>query len=312
MYCTIEGIIYTSEKLSDRIENIEKHYIHKETGELLYKAKLKNIELYESTRGIKFSGSLAKYYFSNNLETLTIKQTKESLEMLSEETQLDFNNASITRVDIATNFIMNEPILNYYDCLGSASRLDRNIKYSSLYYTNNSRSLVFYDKYKEANYRGTLIPNEYKNSYLLRYEYRHKKFYKYHLTGKDLYETDTFNWLVDTWQEAYNSIQKIQTLTFTKRGKEMINLKTLKLDCMRYYVEEKLGGVENFYKMLDSEQRKGAIEKQNKYYLKKKIEKAFQLPELIEANNLISELDNKVKEAVNKYSCKQINYSEYK
>ena len=304
-------MIYTREKLCDTLEKIGKPYIDPETGELFYKTRLKNMELKESTRGIKFKGSLAKYYFGNNLGTLTIGQTKRVIEKLSDDTHLDFSKATISRVDFATNFKMKEPVLNYYDCLGSASRLDRNIKYSSLYYTNNSRSLVFYDKYKEANYRGTLIPNEYKNSYLLRYEYRHKKFYKYHLTGKDLYETDTFNWLLDTWQEGYNSIKKNQTLTFTNRGGKMIDLKTFRLDSWRYYIENKMGGVENFIKMLDSAQRQGIIEKQNKCYFKKKLEEAFQLPELIEPNSLISELDNKVKEAVNKYRCKQFNYSEY-
>jgi len=45
---------------------------------------------------------------------------------------LDINDATLSRIDIATNFIVSEPPQNYYSFFGDAARLNKSLQVLSL------------------------------------------------------------------------------------------------------------------------------------------------------------------------------------
>ncbi len=299
MYCTIEAFLDTQMSVSSYLSNVKPTYVDRDTGELYAKGELDGLDIKETSRGIKIKGSLAKYYFGNNLETLTRDQTKEAVENICDSLHLDINDATLSRIDIATNFIVSEPPQNYYSFFGDAARLNKSQQGSTLYFSNKSRAIVFYDKCKEAKTHKMHIPNEFNGKNVLRYEYRLKRIKKKQITVKDLYSKENFNCFVDEWERRYFSIRRIPRLRI-KEAKEMKNLKAFEGYGWKLLIQQ-LGGIESFYSLLDDEARRGTISKQNKCYYKKKFDKLFNSPDIFEPNKLINELDLKVKEAAERF-----------
>ena len=81
----------------------------------------------------------------------------------------------------------------------------------------------------------------------------------------------------------------------------MKGLKNFELEGLKLLIIQNFGSIDNFYQFLDSEQNKGTINRQNKSDWKKKIEKAFNQPDLIQPGSLLTELNQRVKEAYELY-----------
>ena len=299
MYCTVKAFLSTQENIERYLNNVQDTYISK-SGEVLKKGKLENMKVNTNGGGILIEGSLAKYYFNNNLETLTLSQSKEAIEKLSDSLHTDTSKANVYRVDFATNFIVTEPPKNFYPCLIEISRMNRMPLGNSLYFKNNTRALVFYDKNKEAIAKKMMIPEQFRNKNILRYELRNLKYSRKKRTLKKLAEISTYNELLDEWLNGFQSIKKVQTLQVNREVK-MIGLKNIQLEGIRLWILQNFGCIDSFYQFLDSEQNKGTINRQNKSDWKKKIEKAFNQPDLIQPGSLLTELNQRVKEAYELY-----------
>jgi hypothetical protein len=302
MYCTIEAFIETNQSVSRYLKNVAVNYRDILTSRIYEKGKLDGLDIKESGRGIKIKGSLAKYYFGNNFETLTVEQTKKAIDKICDSLHLDVREANLSRIDFATNLIVSEPPLNYYNSFLDAARLNKSQQGTTLYLSNKSRAIVFYDKCNEAKAHNIYKPDEFKNKNVLRYEYRLKKLKRNQFTLADLSSKKTFNCLLDEWLKQYHSIRRIPRLRIKEEAKEMINLKAFEKQGWKLFIQQ-LGGIENFYSLLDDEVRRGTITKQNKYYYKKKFDDLFTSPEMFEPNTLITELDEKVNEAAERYRC---------
>ncbi len=298
MYCTIHAFLNTQISVSSHLSKVKPTYVDRDTGELYERGKLDGLEVNENGRGIKIKGSLSKYYFGNNLDTLTREQTKEAIEKICDSLQ----DATLSRIDFATNFIVSEPPQNYYNFFIDSARLNKSIQGTTLYFSNKSRAIVFYDKVNEAKAHRMHIPDEFKNKNVLRYEYRLKRIKRNRITLKDLYSKEIFNWLIDQWLQKYEDIRRIPRMRIKKEIKKMINLKTFEGYGWKLLIQQ-IGGIESFYSLLDDETRRGTISKQNKCYYKKKFDKLFNSGDLFEQNTLINELDSKVKEAAERYRC---------
>ncbi len=302
MYCTIEAFLDTQMGVSSYLSDVKPTYVDRDTGELYARGKLDGLDIRETSRGIKIKGSIAKYFFGNNFETLTRDKTKETVQKICDSLHLDVREANLSRIDFATNFIVSEPPQNYYSFFSDSTRFNKSQQGSTLYFSNKSRAIVLYDKGKEAKAHRMHIPDEFNGKNVLRYEYRMKRIKKKQITVKDLYSKETFNWLVDKWERKYFSIRRIPRLRIKEEAKEMINLKAFEMQGWRLFIQQ-LGGIESFYSLLDDEVRRGTITKQNKYYCKKKFDDLFTSPDLFEQNTLINELDEKVKEAAERFRC---------
>ncbi|MDR3594275.1 hypothetical protein [Clostridium sp.] len=266
------------------------------------KGYLKNLE-FERIHNMLYlrKGSLSTYYFGNNFETLTLSQTKEVIESMSDNLHIDLNLSDITRIDFASNIITVEPPQNYFTCLTEASRLNRNLRNSTLYFSNNKKSLVFYDKVKHYQNINKYIPKPYTDLNVLRYERRSLKLNRLKYLGKDLYNSNYFNQFLLNWKKDYEGIKKHIPLKFRKEASEEINMSDLDKYRWKLLLKE-AGGIQNLNTILDNAQREGRLKRQNKYYLKKKIIEAVNSPDLLEENNLVTELNEKINQAYNSYA----------
>ncbi len=180
------------------------------------------IKFDEKNKPIKlyFTGSLPKFYFGNNLAQLDWDTTKEAIQMLSDNLNVNIDDATLTRIDFGFNFILKHPIHRYTSCLVSYPRLinQRYAESISFISKSGSKSLKFYDKTKEIkNSHKTVIqsiPEIYHNQNVLRYEIQLLKLLKERLKldtvqVKDLYDNTFQKRLMFLWLEGYQKVKKI-------------------------------------------------------------------------------------------------------
>lgn len=186
--------------LKDPVYSSSKHGI-------ISKGYLKRMTISKTDRTITIYGSLPKYFFGDNIQTLTFQQIKEAISKLSDELNIDLTDFNVCRVDLSTNFEMNTKVATYLNYLSEKSCHERKPYKSGIMFTSPARTLLFYDKLKEAK-----IKDDSKN--LLRYElqlksiWKDKKFSK--MKVKDLFNETYFKKLLQYWIDQYKSIKTKQ------------------------------------------------------------------------------------------------------
>ena len=109
--------------------------------------QLDNLIIKIYTSFITIEGSLAKFYYGENLHLLGREEIKQAIDLLSDILQLDINSAHVTRIDIAADFEMSHNTKEYFPFLGNYPRHKRDLcKGTTLYYKSASHTCTFYDK----------------------------------------------------------------------------------------------------------------------------------------------------------------------
>ena len=85
------------------------------------KGKLKNMTVFLNERSISVQGSLCKYFYGNNIETLSLTNTREALNQISADLSIDIHKARVTRIDFSTNIITYYTPTVYYPYMGELS-----------------------------------------------------------------------------------------------------------------------------------------------------------------------------------------------
>lgn len=283
-----------------------KEIADKQTGEVWTVGNLNNLRATVSMRGVSIKGSLAKYHFPNNTFTLNRHQVKEAVEALSDELCLPMNQARITRIDISTNFIMTHPTPLYFDVLGGCRYYERVLTTkNTLYYQMKGmdckRTMCFYDKAREVKHSGEVMPEVFVGSNLLRYEARWNKrlpqqFKEPQIIGESLYDERFYLKAVKMWGANYFSIDKKKKIKLDA----MNAIRTVK-DASDYLCAIALGRLppEELQYLLD-ELKANKVFQDPKYYtrLKKRIKEISTNEKLMEADELVKELDAEVKEVL--------------
>ena len=275
-----------------------------EVRDARYKGYFEGFSVYVSIRGISIVGSLAKYLYGTNLQTLTRATTKDAIDKLSDSLHLDIGNSKITSLEFGTQFSMSKPADQYLSLLGDVTRLNR-IQFTddTLYYQSQGKKHYknhrFYNKTKEviADKR-VLLPPCYADSNLLRYELsfsidlpRQLKVNK--VTGATLYDETFYRSMQDRYLAFYTSINKKNCL----KDNAMSEIKTVSdgynLLMSRFIFKSDHNEVESYLKELKSNK----VFRDSKYYslLKKKLREVASKSSITESNELITELDNEVK-----------------
>ena len=183
-----------------------------DTGNHIIQGTYKGIRVNYNEHTMSVSGSLAKYHYGNNLETLTMSASEVAIRSLSDLIGFDLSNSIVSRVDFSSNMLTDYKPKYYYKFLGHLSRYNRFDNGDTLYYNQQSKNLLFYDKIKEAKKKQMPIPNEYLGKNVLRYELAIKKelakFCNRTIKVKDLYTRDIYNLFLYKWQEIYTNIDK--------------------------------------------------------------------------------------------------------
>lgn len=105
---------------------------------------------------LRVSGSLCKFYYGNNIERLTRKETKKAIEQLSLRVGVDLSGATVERVDVSANFTARQPLKMYNANIGNLQGAYKDIfgkGHGVTYKAKNSRArwaLLFYDKARES------------------------------------------------------------------------------------------------------------------------------------------------------------------
>ncbi len=188
-------------------------------GQVSIHGNLNNYKVKLSGKGVSLKGSLAKYYLPDNFHTLTRSDTARAIEKLSDEINLPIHLAKVSRIDFAQNLIMNYEPQAYYSFLGECQYYKRQKWENSLYYKNENRTKLFYNKIKEGKSKGLKLPDVWNGQNVLRYEMRFtkrikKQFNQLEINASNLSDEKFYMKIFDKWMDEYTAINKINNLKF--------------------------------------------------------------------------------------------------
>ena len=296
-YSLLDNIVPKDTEVFNNLVNItESIDVHTQSNWITGKAK--NMVIRRNANSITVQGSLPKYQYGNNLQTLQRADTGLIIEELSDLISTNLRKARIQRVDFSTNIITEHKPQYYYRFLGHLTRFYRHSDNSSLYYNQGCKKLLFYDKIKDAKAKQMPIPKQYQNKNVLRYEMRLlkqvNKFFKRDVLANDLINKQLYNYLLDKWYEYYKEIEK---------QKSKINIMSNQITSPKDFDKQLLIGLVQSlgYSHIDDviEQMKTMkVFNQKEYYsrLKSKYRRLSKVD--ISDEDVISEIDMKINEVV--------------
>jgi hypothetical protein len=264
---------------------------------------LGNAKIKISENRVKFyDSSICKYYLGDNFKTLSKGDTKRAIEKISDSLHLPFDLANVTRIDFAQNFIMQYPESVYYPYLGEAQYYDRLEQNNGLYFNNTLRQKLFYGKVHEQKQKRQTIPELYQNRNVLRYELRFKRelrkqFNQPQITAGLLYDEKFYRELVKRWKDEYLTIQKINSKIISMKP---TGSKKKLADNLALFSILELGQPQILTKIKEW-QVTDQISKKQAYDLRTFIKTLSKIPIEEKGNDLINELNQKVKEAAKNY-----------
>ena len=277
----------------------------KDNDSVTIAGNLNNLKVSVNRRQMKIKdGSLCKWYLGDNFKTMGRGDVQRAIEKLSDILHLPISKATITRFDIAQNFITRYPTEVYLNHLGELRYATRLQEPDGIYYNQTWGRLCFYDKNKEQRAKNEPIPELYKGRNVFRYEQRYLKRIAQHLnvekvTGAMLYDEQFYIKVLNNWRDNYKSIQKINdvTLNFAEvKTKQQLN----KMGVLS--LVELMGGQVKMIEQITNAQKRGELTKKQAFDLRQAIKDAYQLKEGITVkSDAIAELDKKIDEAIKFY-----------
>lgn len=248
-------------------------------------------------------GSLCKWYLGDNFQTLTRRDTQSAIEKLSDILHLPFDRADVTRIDVAQNFIVRYDTSVYFNHLGNLNHYHRFEQKGSLYYNNNKKQLLFYDKIREQKAKSQLIPEPYNNRQTLRYEMRYKKrlreqFNLPEIKAVLLYNESFYMGLVDRWNDEYKRISKINKIQIS--FEKMRTVTEFKTAGMLALIKLQ-GGELAMIDQINEARKRGDLTKKQAFDLRNEIKQACKTDFFTIQSDVITELNQKVNEAAKLY-----------
>ena len=164
-------------------------------------------------------GSLPRFLFGSNVETLRRCKVEEATRELTTAFGVRPEACRVYRLDLAATMPMPRPISLYLDALGPVSRMQRRrFGGETVAYINGGRRLQFYDKGKQAGLPGNLLRVE------VQLKKRLRRQLKREVKLADLYDPAFFAELACRWLEAYRRVPKRRRhlLTPTTSERELV------------------------------------------------------------------------------------------
>ncbi len=253
--------------------------------------------------GTVVEGSLARYFLGNNLLSLKREDVREAIEgKLSDELHLPMGLARVGRLDVGTNLLTKYAPYMYIQCLGPLARFERLEQQNGLLYKAATREVCIYDKMKQVEKEGGIVPEPFVGRNALRIEKRHlkltksalRKFGLGRLTAATLYNENFYTSIMKDFGKTYDSITKIQgsPQKIEVEMETMTEWNTLG----RLLIIKEMGGMSNFMRWLDWRQRQGLITAKQKCDFMKGAKKAMEhLGKIIEVECNLDELNAMIK-----------------
>jgi hypothetical protein len=221
-----EQVVDLHDKLSNRSnyakeqEYADRIYYHKG-----FSGNYHNFNIQVDQYSISINGSLAKYYFGNNVSTLNFNQTKETLYRLQRQLNMPILKHELARIDIAENFFLPYNVRHCFLRLLDTPTYDRQYdpkkSGNGVRYRKGPFVFCFYNKTSEAAHVPDM-PLLKPNDNLLRIEMRIMK----NVRRTIMNQTEKFGAvyllspafhrkLAVTWLEHFNAIFKERHLRDT-------------------------------------------------------------------------------------------------
>ena len=95
-------------------------------------------------------GSLARFYYKHNIDTLLQTDVPKALECLSDALCVNVSEGIVKRVDVAATLLMKHDPASYLQILEDYPRTKRVVHTGeTVSFINSARAVIFYDKFKE-------------------------------------------------------------------------------------------------------------------------------------------------------------------
>jgi hypothetical protein len=199
---------------------------------------------------------------------------------------------------------MKEPCLTYVQSLGELGRFQRREQGSGLLYSTSAKALSFYNKVEEMKHKRETLPKAFQGLNVLRYEIQFRKrlpdaFKVPEILAESLYNQSFYIRACDMWRDAYFAIHKRSKSKFNPKMLKSLNVKNLESNLAAIALRQV--GEPEVLSMIQAERRKGSLTKIQAQRLKAKVRRLSTLPNLIEPDESLRELDGKIRQAVQCY-----------
>jgi hypothetical protein len=194
----------------------ERETFNTHTQEYSLRGNVRNLSVLVTPSVVRIMGSLSAFKYGNNIGTLNTSAIAQVCDELR-EWNLDPDELTVTRLDLAQNFELSKPINHYIGYLDTFGRMPvlryENGVRSSLILKDTKRELTFYNKYFEA--RKNKLDVSGLNPNLTRYEsrlrrYVHEAFGVERLSLSDLTERPVYHQCASIWHDYYFKIKRRQ------------------------------------------------------------------------------------------------------
>ena len=293
----------STSRILQKLLNV-KDFISHRTGEVYLSGSFKNLNvmIYDEHR-FSVTGSIAKYHFGTNLETLSRGDVPFAFKKLSKELNCDLSVAKVTRMEVGANLCLKHHVNEYMDLLGECSRYTRledgTRKSLTVIYNQKMKSLRFYNKLSEMLAKDAHnIPLWCDDQNILRYEIRlnrpDKDLKNKRITVSTLWDESFFKNVLQFWQDKYSQIIKKKILILP--------------DDISFQKPSDFDRYCKAYTMQDDVMRK-AIEMRVEYYtkehtksrIKTKMRDSQTSMKFLVESDRIKELDEQIREIVLRY-----------
>lgn len=277
---------------------------HDYNGQQVITGDLNGLKVSINENQIKVKGSVCKWQLGDNFQAMGRQDMERAVERLSDLLHLPMSRATITRIDVANNFITRHPAAVYINHLGLLKYSTRLQEPSGLYYAKRDERLCFYDKCREQRASGGKIPDLFRDKNVLRYEQRYLKrlpqqFKVEKVTAAMLYDETFYIGLLQHWGDTYKAIKKINDITLNfqaMRSKQQL----YKMGVLT--MVEQFGGEVEMMNLIAEAQKRGDLTTKQAYDLRQAVKAACEVKEgLTVKSDVITELDKKVMEAIAYY-----------
>jgi len=279
-----------------RLLNPVSHTKFENTGITVTQTTYKDCFLKLTPNYLTVSLSLSKLLLGTNQFNVTRKDAALALLKLQDILGIDISSAKVSRIDIAYNISMDQPLETYFKLLCSKDKMKRwTISNETLYFTNKNKGmkLVFYNKTNQLSDTKQVVLPENLTKNILRYEISLtskviKKLGYHEITCATLIDEAFYQSLVELWYNEYKTIIKLSYSEATNYGN---NLSEFKEYLMMAGIE-KIGATA-VYDIVDNHPA-FKLSPKTKYNIKRMLKKLITNRVNFNASDALDELDEKM------------------
>lgn len=214
---------------------------------------LGNLNVSITERALYVRNSIAKYYNGNNVQPLTIEDTRLALQKLADELHAPIEKALVQRFDVGACIELPHAPQVYLSRFGRArGNIEPNKNFGNLTYKHGGNDFALYDKVRELKKNDKDLAKTYAGRNLLRIEHRHLEPAR-KLRASALYDKDFWNESLKAFYDEYQRIEQ----------RPMDNKATKAEWKQRAFAEigirASFENIEAALKVIDAHQRKGEL-----------------------------------------------------